>query len=446
MLDQAKSKFLQRLAHQRDRIASAWAGLSDHSQVGVTLVGVSGVLALWALFWPVPTEVKGHGVLIYPDNAGVLNARVDGQVLKIKTQVGDSVRQGQVLMTLYLPVLERQLQQQRGNLAQLESINDDLNQRDAMRLGTEKTALEVTLAKLEDDVRRYSALQNTFSAKLSNLEWLSQRQVVAPLSRAVVSVQQGFTDTSVNLDDVKINRKQILTDYQQVKLTIETEALKRQFRIDDLRRQIAVTEAQIEFDGTVVAGRDGHVLDLQVIPGQTVKLQDRLGTIGNLAKTTTKAPDLKAVAYYSPADARRLPLGLPVEVVPQWKQRGRFGGIVGKVSSVLTLPSTEEDVATTTGNPELAKALTKDGPVMRAEIELERDVSSLDGYRWTLSWGSGVFPIREGLTATSHAYVEWRSPLSYVIPGLRSLTGGYRTLRLDRLWNRSFLQQPDTIE
>ena len=446
MLEQAKSKFVQRFAHQRDRIALAWAGLSDHSQVGVTLVGVSGVLALWALFWPVPTEVRGHGVLIYPDNAGVLNARVDGQVLKVKTQVGDSVRQGQVLMTLYLPVLERQLQQQRGNLAQLEAINDDLNQRDAMRLGTEKTALDVTLAKLDDDVRRYSALQNTFSAKLSNLEWLSQRQVVAPLSRAVVSVQQGFTDTSVNLDDVKINRKQVLTDYQQVKLTIETEALKRQFRIDDLRRQIAVTEAQIEFDGTVVAGRDGHVLDLQVIPGQTVKLRDRLGTIGNVANTTTKAPDLKAVAYYSPADARRLPLGLPVEVVPQWKQRGRFGGIVGKVSSVLTLPSTEEDVATTTGNPELAKALTKDGPVMRAEIELERDVNSLDGYRWTLSWGSGVFPIREGLTATSHAYVEWRSPLSYVIPGLRSLTGGYRTLRLDRLWNRSFLQQPDTIE
>ena len=104
---------------------------------------------------------------------------------------------------------------------------------------------------MDDDVRRYSALQNTFSAKLSNLEWLSQRQVVAPLSRAVVSVQQGFTDTSVNLDDVKINRKQVLTDYQQVKLSIETEALKRQFRIDDLRRQIAVTEAQI--GGTVVA-------------------------------------------------------------------------------------------------------------------------------------------------------------------------------------------------
>jgi HlyD family secretion protein len=38
--------------------------------------------------------------------------------------------------------------------------------------------------------------------------------------------------------------------------------------------------------------------------------------------------------------------------------------------------------------------------------------------------------------------VEWRSPLSYAIPGLRSLTGGYRSLRQDRQWNLPFLRQP----
>jgi HlyD family secretion protein len=32
--------------------------------------------------------------------------------------------------------------------------------------------------------------------------------------------------------------------------------------------------------------------------------------------------------------------------------------------------------------------------------------------------------------------------LSYVIPGLRSLTGGYRSIRIDSLWNRPFLRQP----
>lgn len=431
---------------RRQQLQQGWVGLSDHNQVGVCLAGVGGVLALWALFWPVPTEVSGQGVFLYPDNAGVLNARSGGQVLDVKVKVGEPVRKGQVLMTLYLPVLERQLAQQQGNLAQLERINADLDQRDLRRLETEKRAVEVALAKLTDDSARYASLQSTYSTKLSNLDWLARREVVAPLSREVVAVQQGFTNTSVDLDEVKIQRKKVLTDYEQVKLTIETEALNRRYQIDDLKRQIRVTEAQIAYDGEVLAGRDGSLLDIQVISGQTVSTGQRLGTIGRPQKPGAKAPPLRAVAYFSPADARRLPLGLRMELVPQWKQRGRFGGIVGQVSQVLTLPATEDDVSTTTGNPQLAKALTKEGPVMRAEIELGRDRWSNDGYRWTLSGGSGVFPVRDGLTLNAYGYVEWRSPFSYVLPGLRSLTGGYRTLRIDALWNRPFLRQPGTLE
>jgi HlyD family secretion protein len=53
-----------------------------------------------------------------------------------------------------------------------------------------------------------------------------------------------------------------------------------------------------------------------------------------------------------------------------------------------------------------------------------------------------VFPVREGLTATTHAYVEWRNPISYVIPGLRSLTGGFRRLSANRSLDRPSLRQP----
>jgi HlyD family secretion protein len=281
---------------------------------------------------------------------------------------------------------------------------------------------------------------------LRNLDWLAKREVVAPLSTEVVSAEQGLTNTSVNLDDVKISERNVVTNYQQVKLNIETQALQRRYQIDDLKREIAVTQAKIAYDGKVQAERDGTVLDLQVIPGQTVSTGQRLGTIGRPEAPNAKDRPLKAVAYFSPADARRLPLGLPVEVVPLWNQRGRFGGIVGRVTQVLTLPATEDDISTTIGNPQLAQSLTKNGPVMRSEIELEHDASSVDGYRWTLSGGSGVFPIRDGLTISTHAYVEWRSPITYVIPGLRSLTGGYRTPAIDLRWNLPFLRQPNTLQ
>ena len=426
------------------RFQARWLGLSDHSQVGVSLAGVGGVLVLWALFWPVPTEVEGKGVLVFPDNAGILNARSGGQVQDVSVKTGERVRRGQVLMQLYLPVLERQLDQQRGNLRQLQRHNETLDERDALRLLTEKQSLNTALAKYSDDRRRYGELQSTYANKLRNLDWLAQREVVAPLSTEVVSAEQGLTSTSVNLDDVKINEKNVLTNYQQVTLNIETQALQRRYQIDDLKRQIQVSEAKIAFDGKVLAERDGTMLDLQVIPGQTVSTGQRLGTIGRPEQPSANDRPLRAVAYFSPADARRLPLGLPVEVVPLWNQRGRFGGIVGKVKQVLTLPATEDDISTTVGNQQLAQELTKNGPVMRSEIELERDSSSVDGYRWTLSGGSGVFPIRDGLTVSTHAYVEWRSPISYVLPGLRSLTGGYRTPWIDQRWNLPSLRQPNT--
>jgi HlyD family secretion protein len=420
--------------------------LSDRNLVGISLAGVSGALVAWALFWPVPTEVAGTGVLIYPENAGILDARSGGQVRDIQVKVGEQVRRGQVLMRLYLPVLERQLEQQRGNLRQLERHNARLDERDAQRLSTEKRSVETALAKFANDRQRYGQLQDTYAAKVRNLDWLSRREVVAPLSAEVVGAEQGLTSTSVNLDNIRIQEKAVVTSYEQVKLEIETQALQRRYQIDDLRREIQVSEARIAYDGKVLAERDGRVLDLQVIPGQTVSTGQRLGTIGRADPSEAGGRPLKAVAYFAPADARRLPPGLPVEVVPLWNQRGRFGGIVGKVGQVLTLPATEEDISTTIGNPQLAQELTKEGPVMRADIELERDPASVDGFRWTLSGGSGVFPIREGLTVAAHAYVEWRSPLSYVIPGLRSLTGGYRTTRIDRRWNQPFLRQPGAIQ
>ena len=431
-----------------ERLRGRWNGLSDHQQVGVSLAGVGAIFGVWLLFWPVPTEVEGRGVLIYPGNAGILNARAAGQVLSINTEVGQRVRKGQVLMTLYLPVLERKLDQQKGNLRQLVRQNEELDARDALRIRTAKLALDTALAKLDDDEKRLARLQATYNSKVDNLNWLARREVVAPLAQEVVAAEQGLTTTSVQLDDIKIQRRDQTTNFQQIKLNIENEQLDRRFQIDDLKRAIKVMEARIAFDGNVTAVRSGTVLDLQVIQGQTVKTGDRLGTIGRSSRlqkdVSTTGGDLIAVSYFSPADARRLPVGLPVEVVPLWNQRGRFGGIVGKVRSVLTLPATQEDISTTIGNNQLAEALVKHGPVMRAEIELDRHPRTDDGYRWTLSQGSGVFPIREGLTVDTFAYVEWRSPVTYVLPGLRSITGGFRTFRIDRVWDLPFLRQPGT--
>ncbi len=401
--------------------------LNSRQQVGLALALVSLAGVGWAFFGRIPTEVMGRGVLLVPNDAGLLNARAEGQVKQIYVNSGDKVKRGDLLMELYLPVLEKQLVRQRQNLLELKAHNQRLDQRDRLRLSTEKKAVDTTLLKLSSDRVRYGELKQLYGNKLTNLNWLAKREVVAPLAQEVVQVERGYVDTNVSLDELRIREKNVLTSYQNVKLQIETEALERRMQIDDLTRSVDVTEAKLAYESKVLADRNGQVLDIQVIPGQTVKVGNRLGTIGR----SMSAIPLGAVAYFKPADARRLPLKLRVEVVPDWKERSRFGGLVAEVKSVNVLPATEEDISTTTGNPQFAKDLVKEGPVMRANLKLLRDPESIDGFRWTLSKGSSVFPIRDGLTMTTHAYVEWRTPFSYLLPGIRSITGGYRSANVD---------------
>ena len=278
---------------------------------------------------------------------------------------------------------------------------------------------------------------------LLNLEdycYLAAREVVAPLSAPVVSTEDRSTQLAVTIADLRIQERAALDAYQKIKLEIDSERLQRSYRINDLKRTIRVTEQRLNFEGTLKANRAGRVLDVQVVRGQTVKAGQRLGTLQGL-----RPQPLRAVAYFSPADARRLRRGMPLELVPDWRQRGRFGGVEAEVERVNLLPATEEDVNTTLGNPQLAEELVKDGPVMRAELLLRRDRSTKDGYRWTLSGGSGVFPLREGLTLTAHSYVEWRAPISYLVPVLRDLTGSYRTLRQLRWDQPSLRQNPEEL-
>jgi hypothetical protein len=115
---------------------------------------------------------QGLWVLIYPESAGLLDARAGAQVRRLRAAVGEEVRKGQVLMELYLLVHYHQLQQQRDNR--------ELDRRDSLRLASGKLSVDTSLAKPSQERDRYQELAATDAEKVRNLRWLSQREVVAP--------------------------------------------------------------------------------------------------------------------------------------------------------------------------------------------------------------------------------------------------------------------------
>jgi HlyD family secretion protein len=406
-----------------------------------------GLTALWVLFWPVPTEVVGRGVVIVPGGASVLDSRAAGQILELPVAVGQSVRRGEPLVRFYLPTLEQQLRRQQRDLVELIRIDADLRRRDAARLIAAAHVRDIALAKLAEDRRRFESLRAVYDQKVADFRLLASRRVVAPLAQEVVSSEDRATQLDADLAELRIREQQAVDAWEAVKLAIDTEALQRTYRIADARRGLRVTEARLAYEGTLRAPRPGRLIDIQVVTGQTVKPGERLGTLAG-----SGGQPLQAVAYFAPADARRLRPGMAVEVVPDWNERGRFGGIRGRVERLNLLPASREDVDTTLGNPQLAESLVRHGPVIRSEIALVGANAALgdaggrsQDFHWTLSRGSSVFPIHQGLTLKAHAYVEWRSPVSYLLPVLRDLTGSYRTLGDQRREDQPVLRQQGAL-
>ncbi|MEA5442561.1 NHLP bacteriocin system secretion protein [Cyanobium gracile] len=421
----------------------ASAGASE-KRVLVALGTAWALTAGWFLFWPVPTEVVGRGVVIVPGGATVIDSRAEGQILSLPVREGQRVSRGQTLIRLYLPTLEQQLRRQEKDLAELIRINADLDRRDQARLASARRLRDTALAQLEGNRGRLDDLRRIYDQKVADFRHLARREVVAPLAGEVVASEDRAIQLDNSVAELGIREREAIDAWEKVRLAIDTEAQRRRFAINDARRAVRVTQTRLGFDGTLSATRDGRLLDLQVVRGQTVKPGQRLGTLGG---PEGDGRTLQAVAYFAPADARRLRPGLAMEVVPDWNERGRFGGIRGRVIRVNLLPATREDVNTTMGNPQLAEALVRHGPVMRTEIALQPtgQPPGFDGYRWTLSRGSSVFPIREGLTLKAHGYVEWRPPVSYLLPMLRDLTGSYRTLRQQERQDQPPLRQRDAL-
>ena len=154
------------------------------------------------------------------------------------------------------------------------------------------------------------------------------------------------------------------------------------------------------------------------------------GTEGVLAP-----PQTIAIAFFSPGDVNRIQEGMKVEVVPGIQPRARFGGIEGKVVEVGKESIPEEAIYTIVGeNKLLAESLAnlrttytptkpdKTHPVVPVRIILERDENNPTGYKWTGSEGF-FFPITDGTTGETFAFIEERSLVSFIIPALRKVTG-----------------------
>ena len=282
---------------------------------------------IWSIVGRIPITVTGQGVLVYKSKVASVRSPAFGRLTAINVSVGDSVKKGIVLATIDQTELQKQLQQQRAKLVELESQNQNANSLQGQR----------------------------------------------------------------NQQD-------------------------RKNQIQEVKRNIAQLEVQLNQNGQIISQHNGRVSEVSA-SGQIVSPGTSIATI----QAEEPGAKLIGLIFFPAAPGQKIRKGMKLQITPSSVERERFGGIVAIVTHVSPTPVTKEGAISAIGNASVVQSLIAKEPQIQVSASLQQE-STFSTYKWSSSKGPQM-KFSSGTTASVRVTTEERAPMSFIFPFLKSKTG-----------------------
>jgi HlyD family secretion protein len=341
-------------------------------------------------------------------NLDVLKEKREGLTERIK-----QVRQ-------LLPTLNERIESRRKLLKEQLITGDALlsAEQEYFNSLAELSDLETQLSQItleETDAQRQ------YLSGLSQIDEIQSKIQEIDIQEA--DVQRQYLDGLNAIDDLKAKIKEISGQEARLAQEVLEKSLDGKNRLEEVRRQIAQLEKELAAKSNITSEYNGRVLEVGIVEGQVINAGGRLGSI----EVAGVDDELISLVYFADKDGKQIREGMEVQVTPSLVKRERYGGIVGKVTSVSPFPVTLEDMSAIIGNENIAKNLGESlgGKVpIQVFASLEVDPNTISGFRWSSSDGPPI-QLSSGTTTQVRVKVGEVAPISYVIPLFRSLTGIY---------------------
>jgi hypothetical protein len=131
---------------------------------------------------------------------------------------------------------------------------------------------------------------------------------------------------------------------------------------------------------------------------------------GILVNPDESSSELIGLAYFDNREAKQIQPGMEMLLLPESASSNQTGGVLARVMAV------SESSVTTLEAARQMQTLTQESS-MEVVVELERDPSTLSGYRWSSPGGSRS-TLSPGMGAIARVTLTEKAPITFIFPFL----------------------------
>ena len=165
--------------------------------------------------------------------------------------------------------------------------------------------------------------------------------------------------------------------------------------------------------GEIRSSISGKIYDMNLYTGLAVQKGSKVASllVGNLK-------DEEVVCYVLLTDVKKLRKGMNVYIYPSTVKKEEYGHMIGTVTEISSHVESEEDMKIQLGSDSLVADFSKKGPVVEVRCSLEKDTSTVSGFKWSSNRGKTV-PLESGTVISAKVITENKRPIDLFIPYLR---------------------------
>ena len=385
--------------------------------VAIALSSLAGGILIWGFFGTLKSEVTGTGLIVRGNHLFVVNSQQEGIIKQQHVKINDTVKRGDLLMSL--------------DISQQQIQIDSTRQQLKTNIPLTGTSIQAGQLLESTNLRLLQQAQKAYQDQAPSLQkrMKQQEQAYQAAQSLYKSGVVSASDLSSAFDELSNIKSELLQLAQNIN---NTKAAYQQTRQQNAGNAINL----VQQNTSLIAGLAGlkETVDQakyirSPITGTVVGFEATVGNIANpgdpLITLMPSSGPLRAILLVGSDDFQRINIGDDVLLSPTATPSVRFGFIKGKILKLAQAPATQGELMKAFGSTVTVQTLlgsfNSGGQVdlpFLVDVEMEQGPNGLPV--WTLGkqppWG-----MRPGSTSTARIISDKVRPISLILPFLRGL-------------------------